>query len=389
MTSFSPHRAARGYARPLALAVVIPVVACSAATSPPSLRHFGDGVRPIPRPTLMEISTSRAVESQMRLPTLASRDSSHTASATRAVDSTRSAKRGPGDRQEAGTDSGVPRVVPDRAPRKAGIVTFAFGDSDPVLSCTVLRACLVELQSGEQLVDEPIAGDQARWIITKARTGAGGASTLVIVKPKACDISTNLILSTDRRIYDLDLDSPACKSGGTNPKQQYTRHVRFEYPDDSARALASVAAAPDGEASSSPHASGSHESQSETSNTFMPDSAALNRDYRVARGRRGPFGIFGHKPLEFPWLPTMIADDGAHVYITLPPDAKRHAAPVLYAIENDGSRTMLNFTLRDGVIVTDRIFKRGLFVLAAGNSEQRLEFENRSWGRESKPARRP
>jgi type IV secretion system protein VirB9 len=271
-------------------------------------------------------------------------------------------------------------------PAATGVVSFVFGRSDPLLSCTVLRVCIVELQPGEILVDEPIAGDQARWIITRAKTGSGGASTLVIVKPKACDISTNLILSTDRRIYDLDLDSPVCKAGSMNPKRQYTRRIRFEYPNDVTRVSSSAGSVSDGE-ESAVAPSGARTRHDQQGDASAP-SGTMNRDYHIVRGRRGPFGIFGHKPVDFPWMPSAIADDGSHVFITLPPEAKRYSAPVLYALESDGSRTMLNFTMSDSVIVTDRVFKRGLFVIAAGNTEQQLEFDNRSWGMAAASERR-
>jgi hypothetical protein len=48
----------------------------------------------------------------------------------------------------------------------------------------------------------------------------------------------------------------------------------------------------------------------------------------------------------------------------------------------------MNFAMHDDVIVTDRIFRRGLFVLASGNEEKRLEFENRSWRKSGSATRR-
>jgi type IV secretory pathway VirB9-like protein len=295
------------------------------------------------------------------------------------VDSARVPKRLTSDPRSAAL-SAAPLATNGDSAGDSRIVSFAFGHSEPVLRCTVLRACVVELESGEALVDEPISGDQERWIIARARTGAGGASTLVIVKPKACDISTNLVLSTDRRIYDLDLESPACMGTATNPKQSYTRHIRFEYPDDRSKisVLGGESDGGDGVGTGTPRReSGALPVQDST----VPDSFAFNRNYRVVRERRGPFGLFGRKPVDFPWVPTAICDDGAHVYITMPAQARQHAAPVLYAVEDDGSRTMMNFTTRDSVIVTDRVFRRGVFVLASGEREHWLEFENRSWGK--------
>lgn len=282
-------------------------------------------------------------------------------------------------------------------------VVYPYGHSDPVLTCTVLRVCVVELEDSEQIVSEPIAGDQARWIIQSAPVGPGGRNMLVAVKPKACDITTNLVIPTDRRIYDLTLDSPACNSRSTNPKDTYVRDIRFYYPDgdesldaDSrtsavasvigptsrgtrgSLALASAAMQTDG-----PRAHRGRDDGSASAPLSFFDRADLNHDYRVRRERRGPFGLFGQKPLDFPWKPTAIVDDGAHVYVRLPLEATSHAAPVLYALEDDGSRTMVNYAVReaDGVptYVTDRVFHRGLFVVMSGAREQRLEFDNTAW----------
>ena len=230
-----------------------------------------------------------------------------------------------GDAIEAATRAYRERGTVPPPVTVGGVVVFPFGHGEPVLTCTVLRACVVELEAGEILVNEPIAGDQARWIIDQAKTGPQGANALVVVKPKACDITTNLVLSTDRRIYDLDLDSPACNERSTNPKRSYVRHVRFYYPDAD-----TAAAAPAGD--------GRPVAQRDRTATPAVNAArsatrATNRDYRIVRKRRGPLGLFGKKPLDFPWQPAAIVDDGAHVYITLPIRALYDAAPVLYALE--------------------------------------------------------
>src|SRR5438034_11784048 len=84
-----------------------------------------------------------------------------------------------------------------------------------------------------------IAGDLTRWEVTPAAAGPDGRTTLVVVKPKDCDLTTNLVLATDRRIYDLTLDSPPCRAtvgrSETNPQDPYARHVRFYYPDQTVR----------------------------------------------------------------------------------------------------------------------------------------------------------
>jgi len=277
------------------------------------------------------------------------------------------------------------RVVP------AGhFVTVPFGRSEPVLTCTVLRVCIIELEDRELVVNEPIAGDQERWIITAARSGPDGRNTLIVVKPKQCDITTNIVIPTDRRIYDLALDSPPCSRRGTNPQQPFVRHVRFSYPDDSGGGRTDTGG-------TTPDTTGDANGNGGVGQAPRPTTAAadsavtptVNRAYAVLRERHGLFGLFRLKPIDFPWMPVAIYDDGVRVSLVLPAEARHTAAPVLYALEDDGSRTLVNYAARDSadamVYVADRTFRRGVLVVPNGSREQRLEFENRAWG---KPAGR-
>lgn len=292
----------------------------------------------------------------------------------------------------------VPRPAPDstggRGVIVGNVVVFAYGRSQPVVTCTVLRACIVELEPGEMVVDEPIAGDQVRWLISASRAGPGGKTTLIVVKPQFCDVTTNLVVPTDRRIYDVTLDSPPCRGGSAlNPQQSYVRHVRFTYAH---APRLSGAGAPSG-----PESSADSTSRAEDDSPAATDSTvrvAINRDYRVVRRRRGPFGLFGRRPIDFPWTPASLHDDGAHLTIELPPVARHQAAPALYALEDDGSRTLVNYVVRwtpsgDGQYVTDRVAQRFVLVLRSGTREQRLELENRGYDRprtnDNGSARRP
>lgn len=274
-------------------------------------------------------------------------------------------------------------------------VVYPFGHGQASLTCTVLHVCVVELEQGEVIIDAPLAGDQARWIVQTARTGPGGATPLVVVKPTQCDIATNLVVPTDRRIYDVMLAAPPCGTRGAVAAQQLTaRHARFYYPDDLPTDLWPSADGPRAEVAmwrTWPYSASAGSPMPNLVSVAAvsrgaPGEGVFNREYRVKRNRRGPFGLFGTKPLDFPWAPDAIADDGLHVYLALPTEARAHAAPVLYALEDDGSRTMINYSVRNDprggdTFVTDRIFRRGLFVLGAGDRMQQLEFENRAWGR--------
>jgi type IV secretion system protein VirB9 len=66
----------------------------------------------------------------------------------------------------------------------------------------------IALEPGERLAGTgPIAaGDTARWIIGDTESGAG-RDARVLVKPTRSDISTNLVISTDRRTYLIELNA--------------------------------------------------------------------------------------------------------------------------------------------------------------------------------------
>ena len=240
--------------------------------------------------------------------------------------------------------SGVARPV-----MRGNFVTFPHGHSQPTLTCTVLRACVIELQPGETLLSR-ISGDTERWEIAPAPAGADGRTTLIVVKPRDCDITTNLVLSTDRRLYDLTLDSPPCRGRTTNPQQPYVRHVRFYYPDETIARWAKPAEPPPVR--------------------IAPDVLALNFDYRVKKDR------------QFPWAPAQVFDDGARVYIKLPTKARQSEAPVLLVLEHDGSRTLLNYSFVNGdTYVTDRLFARAVLVAGVGRKERKVLLERRGGSR--------
>ena len=240
--------------------------------------------------------------------------------------------------------SGVARTVV-----AGNFVTFPYAHSQPTLACTVLRACVIELQAGE-IVLSRIAGDTERWEVTPAPAGRDGRTVLIVVKPRDCDITTNLVLATDRRLYDLTLDSPPCKTGSTNPQQPYARHVRFYYPDETVAKWAEPA--------------------EPAPIRIAPDVLSLNFGYQVKKDRK------------FPWMPAQVFDDGGRVYIKLPDEARRSAAPVLFVLEEDGSRTLVNYSVvGSDTYVTDRLFDRAVLVGGAGGREQKVTIERKGGGR--------
>ena len=111
-------------------------------------------------------------------------------------DSDRTPPREAGDPIAAATReyqaSGIARTVV-----QGNFLTFPYGHAQPTLTCTALRACVIELEPGE-IVLSRIAGDTERWEISPAPAGPDGRTVLIVVKPHECDITTNLVLEIGR-----------------------------------------------------------------------------------------------------------------------------------------------------------------------------------------------
>ena len=208
-----------------------------------------------------------------------------------------------------------------QVPETGDGVVFAYGHSQPTVVCAPLRACAIELEAGERVLATAL-GDTERWLVDQVLTGAH--TPLIIVKPTACDIATNVVISTDRRVYDLALESPVCVA---HRAVVYTRRVRFTYPV----ALQSPAAAAE----------------------FHPES--LSFTYRWTPDRH------------VAWSPVAVYDDGTHVYVRLPESAKRDDLPVLLQERDDKSTSLVPYVVANNTYVTDRIFARA--ILRAGSKQ--------------------
>ena len=81
-------------------------------------------------------------------------------------------------------------------------------------------------------------------------------------------------------------------------------------------------------------------------------------------------------------------DDGARVYVKLPTEARHAEAPVLFVLETDGSRVLVNYTVVGGdTYVTDRLFDRAVLVAGVGGQERQVLIER--VGIEETPASSP
>lgn len=218
-----------------------------------------------------------------------------------------------------------------------GSRTYPYQDWETyVVVATPGRITDIVLQAGEKLVGTgPIAaGDIARWVIGDTVSGADGVQRVhVMVKPSSIGLATNLIISTDRRSYYLELRSAA---------HTWLTAVAWRYPDPptvavrSAPALAVPAA--------------------------MADLAVarLNFAYRIEGAKVS-------------WRPTRVFDDGIRTYVEFAPSIAMMDLPPLFAVGTDGkSSELVNYHVAARRIVVDRVIDRAELRLGQGRGERRV-----------------
>jgi len=182
----------------------------------------------------------------------------------------------------------------------------------------------IALEPGEELMSVS-AGDTVRWVLGDTVSGSGDTAQVhILVKPIQPGLKTNLIITTSRRAYHLELRAF---------KETYMAAVSWRYPD---RPLVKTARA-----------------MSEASSKRKPERAGrtgLQLDRLKFR-----YEIDGDKPH---WRPVRVFDDGRKVYIQFPARLDQGEAPPLFVVGRDGKSQLVNYRMRDHYYVVDRLFAR-------------------------------
>ncbi|AZN71466.1 P-type conjugative transfer protein TrbG [Georhizobium profundi] len=186
----------------------------------------------------------------------------------------------------------------------------------------------IALEPGESLTGAgPIAaGDTTRWIIGDTESGSGVSRRVhVLVKPTRPDIITNLVITTDRRIYMIELradDGP------------YMPSIAWAYPPPPVA-----------------------QRQTEPIAPVIPAVAA--RNYR--------YGLNGDTP---PWRPVSVYDDGRRVYVEFPRGIVQGEMPPIFVVGPEGEPEIVNSRIHDTILIVDRLFAAAELRLGSGDRQQ-------------------
>lgn len=151
----------------------------------------------------------------------------------------------------------------------------------------------------------------------------GAHENHLILKPRAQDVGTNLVIYTNRRAYRFDYRVHSHPPDPLADEVMYA--VRFTYPTNL-------------EPANAVHAEQSRIVQGLEQGT-------------AARPRNHDYWYCGDKAL----MPTGAFDDGVHTTLTF---GSRAEVPALFVLNDDGAESLLNYSMQDGRMVIHRVARR-------------------------------
>jgi type IV secretion system protein VirB9 len=135
----------------------------------------------------------------------------------------------------------------------------------------------------------------------------------LFLKPKAAKVGTNLTILTSRRTYQVDYSASPVRPDAT---EDVTYALRFTY--------------------------------AATSETAAETSTALTESHR---SRNFDYWFCGNPTLK----PVAASDDGIHTRLRFPGNAEQ---PAIFVLNEDGSESLLNFSMDDGDVILHRTAHR-------------------------------
>jgi type IV secretion system protein TrbG len=211
-----------------------------------------------------------------------------------------------------------------KEPTKAGYVNaiqvYPFSSGALYrLYASVNQVSDIALQPGEKLVSVS-TGDTVRWIVGDTTSGEGTlAQVHILAKPIAADLSTNMVITTERRTYHLELQST---------ETTYMSSLSWNYPADDLIAI-------------------TKKNDSLTGTDAIPIDDAQSFDNLNFRYRIEGKGDFA---------PSRVFDDGSKVYIQFPSSLPQGEAPPLFVQGSGGKPALVNYRVKGNTYIVDRLF---------------------------------
>ena len=188
-----------------------------------------------------------------------------------------------------------------------GYVIYPYGEVIPIITCRPMRMTDVALEPGESII--------------------GLSVSHIVVKPSQPGISTNLLVHTDKRTYNLDFTA--------TENSQYIRGVAFSYQMNDLTAIFTKS------------------QQNSAGKKPLEDELQLGTDGVNFDSLYTRYTIIDKNRVD--WKPDAVFDDGQKTYIRMP--LRFSETPAFY-IYLDKKETLSNYRVKGRYYIVDRLFDR-------------------------------
>ncbi len=191
--------------------------------------------------------------------------------------------------------------------------------------CSPLHITDIMLEPGEQLTESPAAGDTVRWVIAVTSSGSGNKKRIhIFLKPVTHGLHTNLVVTTSRRVYHLQIHS-------FKNINQAQAGISWRYPKDN----------------------------SASTKEFIMNQKLEDENYQVnvnVKQLNFQYSIEGKAR----WKPIRVFDDGKKTYIQFPDTINVGELPPLFVISHEDKPQIVNYRFKSNYYIVDRLFYKAL-----------------------------
>ncbi len=238
--------------------------------------------------------------------------------------------------------------LPVQAPD--GRVLYAYGQGVPVIVCSMLQVCELDLEAGEVPSKDALDWGDHRFEVA-ARTAGSGAKefTFLVLKPTMPGLDTTMTIGTNKRPYYVRLVSTS---------QAHMARIGFSYPQDAEEKRKANQDAQKVEA---------ERAQAEANRL-----AALNTAKPI---RNWNYKVDLHGKDARLLRPEAIGDDGIHTYITMSAEAQHRGLPVVQLRDARGP-IPANDRWEGNQLIIDAVFEHACLLEGVGRQQQRACITN-------------
>jgi type IV secretion system protein VirB9 len=184
------------------------------------------------------------------------------------------------------------------------------------------RTTDIQLEPGEQVLEMPFLTEEKVWEIGAGVSRKNGRDVQhFFVKPIYANLTTSMIIITDRRVYHLLLKSF---------KDIFMAMVQWEYPSSMPFTIKT-------------------ESMNKRVQELSNDSLAVNPEF-LSFDYTMSYSLF-KKPV---WIPKRVYDDGRKTYIELDEKMLHMESPVIFNKRNE----RINYRVKKNLVIIDELVEK-------------------------------